>query len=215
MKYFKLSTLLLLIIFTTACSTLEVKTNATAFYVAEFKSTGSIFILSADAEKNNSLEFAHYKQKIEDKLVVAGYSIAANADVAEYIAIVAYGIDNGKTSVISTPIFSSPNALYGGRLSSNPHRPYMMPSYSVVGTSTDSFTTYTRAIALDIVDAKSLKTVTIEQAQKVYESRVKSTGKCAVIAGVFDQLLEAMFQNFPGDNGKTITAAIPYDGQCD
>lgn len=215
MTYLKLSSLFFIAVFTTACSTMEVKTNTTAFYVSEYKSAGSIFVISADAEKNNSLEFANYKKKIEAKLVVTGYSIAANADLAEYIASVAYGIGNGKTSVILTPRLSSPNALYGGRLSTKPYRHYMMPSYDVVGASANLITTYTRAIKLDIVVAKSLKKGKIDQAQKVYESKVKSTGECAVIAGIFDQLLEAMFQNFPGDNGKTITATIPYDGQCD
>lgn len=215
MTYLKLSSLFFITVFTTACSTMEVKTHTTAFYISEYTSTGSIFVISADAEKNNSLEFANYKKKIEAKLAVTGYSIAANADLAEYIAIVAYGTGNGKKSVILSPIISSPNALYGGRLSTNPYRHYMMTSYSAVATSANTITTYTRAIALDIVVAKSFKTGKIDKAQKVYESKVKSTGECAVVAGIFDQLLEAMFQNFPGDNGKTITATIPYDGRCD
>ena len=86
-----------------------------------------------------------------------------------------------------------------------------MPTYGVVGSSTSSSTTYTRAIALDIVDANSLKA---DQPKKVYESRVKSSGSCSVIAGVFNELLEAMFKGFPGDNGKTRSAQIPYKGQC-
>ncbi|WP_298942172.1 hypothetical protein [uncultured Psychromonas sp.] len=215
MKHLKLSILLLFVTFITACSMIKINTSTTAFYTPEFTSTGSIAVIPADIENNNSLEFSHYKQKIEDKLRLAGYSIAANSDTAEYIAIVAYGIDDGETSLISTPIFSSPNALRGGRLAKSKHR-YSMPRYHrrVIGTSTSSITTYNRALALDIVEASSLKNGPEDDAKKVYESRVKSVGECGVVAGVFNELLEAMFTNFPGESGQTINAKIPYDGQC-
>ena len=84
----------------------------------------------------------------------------------------------------------------------------------VIGTSTSSITTYNRALALDIVEASSLKNGPEDDAKKVYESRVKSVGECGVVAGVFNELLEAMFTKFPGESGQTITAKIPYDGQC-
>ena len=216
MKHLKLSILLLSVIFISACSLVKISTTTTAFYIPEFTSTGSISVVSADEEKSNSLEFAHYKQKIEDKLVLAGYSIATNSDSAKYIAIVAYGIDDGETSVISTPIFSSPNTFYGGRLTKPRHR-YSMPHYKhrVIGAATSSITTYNRALALDIVEADSLKNKTDKEAvKKTYESRVKSLGECDVVAGVFNELLEAMFTNFPGESGETITAKIPYTGQC-
>lgn len=215
MKHLKLSILLLFVTFITACSMTKINTTTTTFYTPEFTSSGSISVIPADIENSNSLEFAHYKQKIEEKLHFSGYSIAANSDTAEYIAIVAYGIDEGETSIISTPIFSSPNALHGGRLASPKHR-YSMPRYHrrVVGTSTSSITTYNRALALDIVEAASLKSGSEDNAKKVYESRVKSVGECGVVAGVFNELLKAMFTNFPGENGQTITAKIPYDGQC-
>ena len=54
---------------------------------------------------NNSLEFAHYKAKFERKLGESGYTVVQNSEAAQYIALVAYGIDSGKTKVVSTPIF--------------------------------------------------------------------------------------------------------------
>lgn len=218
MKYLKIIALGLCVLYITGCTSVHTKT--TAFYTPTYASSGSIFVISVDAEKNNSLEFASYKKKFEDKLASYGYSIATNANDAEYIAIVAYGIDNGKSAVVSTPIFGqtgggttySSGTIYGtGGSASYSGSSYTMPTYGVVGSSTSSSTTYTRAIALDIVDANSLKA---DQPKKVYESRVKSSGSCSVIAGVFNELLEAMFKGFPGDNGKTRSAQIPYKGQC-
>ncbi len=200
------------------CAT--VVTRTTAFYTSDYTTSGSIFVIPADAEKNNSLEFASYKKRFEDKLSTNGYSIVTNANDAKYIAIVAFGIDNGKSSVVSMPLFGqtgggttySSGTVYGtGGSASYSGSSYTMPTYGIVGSSTSSATTYTRAIALDIVEAKSLKT---GKPKKIYEARVKSSGTCSVIAGVFNELLEAMFKEFPGDNGKTRLAEIPYKGEC-
>ena len=86
-----------------------------------------------------------------------------------------------------------------------------MPTYGVVGSGTRSVTAYTRAIALDIVDAESMKK---GSPRKVYEGRVKSTGKCSIIVEVFDEMLEAMFTDFPGESGKTRRMSVSGDFNC-
>jgi len=48
-----------------------------------------------------------------------------------------------------------------------------MPTYGVIGSSTGSVTQFTRAIALDVIDAKS----TDNNIKKVYEARAKKHGK--------------------------------------
>ena len=50
--------------------------------------------------------------------------------------------------------------------------------------------------------------------KKVYEARAKSTGSCSVIAGVFEEILEAMFKDFPGINGKVRSVEVPSKGGC-
>lgn len=194
-----------------------VRTTTTTFYVPDHNKRGSIYVVSASAEANNSLEFKHYKERFEHKLVAAGYSIAKNTNDAQFIAIVSYGIDTGRTSIVSTPIFGqtsggttySSGTVYGyGSSASYSGTSYTMPTYGIVGTATGSVQVYTRAIAMDIVDAQSLKT---ETPNKIYEIRAKSTGSCSVIAEVFDEMLEAMFKKFPGESGKSITIEIPLD----
>ena len=205
MKIINIVPVLICTLFLSGCA--AVQTRTTAFYLPEYTPSDSIAVISADADKNNSLEFANYKKKFETRLAASGYKIVANPDDAKYIAVIAYGIDNGKTSAVSSPVFGPAysGAAYSGSNS------YTMPDYGVVGSSTGLTTTYTRAIALDIVDAASLKS---GQPRKVYESRVKSSGTCNVIAGVFNELLKAMFEEFPGENGKTRKASIPFKGQC-
>lgn len=86
-----------------------------------------------------------------------------------------------------------------------------MPTFGVVGSAVGSATEYTRVIALDIVEAQGLKD---GKAVKVYEARAKSSGSCGVFAGVFEEMLEALFEGFPGDDGKVRKSVIGSKGDC-
>lgn len=190
-----------------ACSAFQQKvdTHTTVFYIPDFKVEGTIAVLAADEKLANSLEFAHYRSKFETKLKTAGYAIEADAAKAKYIALVAYGIDNGETSVVSTPIFGFTG---GGYYVDNQ---YIMPSYGVVDVMNQSVTTFTRAIAMDIILAESLKTPKII---KLYEIRTKSIGGCSVMVEVFDEMLEAMFNGFPSLNATHRKDSIPANIDC-
>lgn len=197
---------LLFIIILSGCNAIapSVRTNITAFYEDQYSPRGTISVVASDVEVNNSLEWAAYKKKFETKLADNGYIIEKDPNNARFIALVAYGIDNGETAIVSTPIYGQTG---GGTTTTTgtagnvnyTATSYTMPIYGVVGTSTNSQTEYTRAIALDIIDADSLKD---DLPKKVYEGRAKSTGTCSVIVEVFDEMLEAIFTGFPGENGR-------------
>jgi hypothetical protein len=209
-----------LILFLTGCASMRVETNSTAFYSSDFRPHGTISVLAAQAELNSSLEFAVYKQKFEAKLVATGYQIEADAQNADFIALVAYGIDSGKTMTMTTPIFghTGGGTVYssGNIVTPDGNRrynamSYQMPTYGVVGTVNNVATLYNRAIALDIVVAKSLSTGKV---QKVYEARTSSEGGCPVIVEVFDEMLEAMFNAFPGENGRNRHLVLKGEYNC-
>lgn len=198
----------------------NVVSNNTAFYVDSYSPKGVISVVSGESDVNQSLEFLMYKKKFETQLSIAGYTIGNDPNKADYIALVAYGIDDGKTSQVSTPIFGqtgggttySSGAVYGtGGSATYSGTSYTMPTYGVVGSSTGSVTKYKRAVALDIVEASSFKE---GKPKKVYEGRTTSEGKCSVIVEVFDEMLEAMFSDFPGKNGRNRVQAVPLDGNC-
>jgi hypothetical protein len=202
------------------CMTGRVQTNNVAFYQPDFTPLGTIWVIAADAEVNSSLEFATYKRKIEEKLSIVGYEIASSADRADHIAFVAYGIDTGESATRSTPVFgqtgggttyssgtantSEGSIFYSGST-------YSMPTYGVVGSVNQSVAMYNRVIALDIVGAASLRD---GAPQKIYEGRTTSTGSCGVITEVFDEMLDAMFQGFPGENGRNRRLVVPGTFNC-
>lgn len=219
MRIQKIFTFLAVIILT-GCATPRVVTNNTAFFVDSYAPRGTISVVSGKEEVNNSLEFAAYRRKFEKKLSEVGYAIESDPNKADFIALVAYGIDNGETSTVSTPIFgqtsggttySSGTVSGSGGSVNYSGTSYTMPTYGVVGSSTGSVTTYNRAIALDIVEAKSFKE---GKPKKVYEGRTKSKGSCSVIVEVFDEMLEAMFSDFPGENGRNRKQVVPGVFNC-
>jgi hypothetical protein len=199
---------LLLMVFISGCATIDATTSR--FYAPDYKNVGTIAVIASVAEVNNSLEFSHYKPRFENKLAANGYTIVSNPSDAKYVALVAYGIDEGQSGVVSTPIFgqtvggTTTFSSYGGSF-------YTMPTYGMVGSATQSITRYSRAIALDIVDSASIKE---GKPKKVFELRTKSVGSSSAISCVFNEMLDAMFKDFPGESGKAKSVTLQYNGDC-
>ena len=198
----------------------KIRTTTTTFYAPEHQQRGAIIVMSLDRQANNSLAFKHYQSKFNDKLKAQGYSIARSVEESDYIALVSYGIDHGKSSIISTPIvgqisggteYRSGTVYIDGKKTTYSGFSYTMPVYGVVGSSTRTITKYTRAIAMDIVKTDSFK---LKKPVKMYEVRAKSVGNCSVMLDVFDEMLEAMFTNFPNESGKAIVVAVDSDSNC-
>ena len=198
---------LLLGAFLSGCATVD--TTFTTFYSPEYKNAGSISVVAAATEVNSSLEFAHYKARFEKQLASHGYTIKNNPSEAEYIALVAYGIDEGKSAIVSTPIFAQTGG--GATFTSYGTSSYTMPSFGVVASSTNSVTKYTRGIALDIVSAKDLQA---GHPKKLFELRAKSVGICSTIAAVFDEMIESIFTDFPVESGKSRKVTVQAKSDC-
>lgn len=197
----------------------HVRGTTTSFYVPEYRPGGTISVIAADESVNQSLEFQLYKTKIEQRLSAAGYRVAP-ISAADQVALVAYGIDTGQTSAVSTPIFGQTGGgtsyhsgtVYGsGGSASYNGTSYSMPRYGVVGSYTGSQTTYGRAIAIDIVNMPKSKT---DPVKSLYQGRVISRGSCGAISEVFDEMLEIMFKNFPGESGKSKAMEVSGDFNC-
>ncbi len=219
-RYWKPWTVLGMVVWMlTGCGN-SVRTTTTVFFAPDHQQRGTIFVMSPDSQVQHSLAFKYYQSRFNDKLKALGYRIAPSAKEAEFIALVSYGIDQGKDSVVSLPVlgqmgggmeYQSGTVVIDGKKTTYSGVHYRMPEYGVVGTSTQTVTTYTRAIAMDIIKADTLQS---DLPQKVYEVRAISVGNCAVFLEVFDEMLEAMFMNFPNKNAQAVTVSVESDSQC-
>lgn len=190
-----------------------IRTTTTSIYVPEHALRGSIYVAAANATLDTSVEFAPYLSRFEKKLAANGYSITRRASDAQFIALVAYGIDAGKTEIVSAQIFgqTAGGNSYPAAAGHGPADRYTMPSYGSADSSVAVAEKFTRAIAMDIVAADSLKSGT---PRKIYEIRATSTGGCSAMAEVFDEMLEAMFFDFPGDSGVPRTVEVGGEFNC-
>lgn len=190
------------------CSAKVVETQVTSFQGDRSQARGRIYVETIAPESGSSLEDLEYKRKILLKLEAAGYTPTEDSKTADFVAFVSYGIDAGKEVLVSSPVFGSTgggtthsSGTVSGDLGSTTWSgtSYTMPKFGIVGSETESETMYRRQIAMDIVSAESLDS---DQISKQYEIRAISRGSSSMLVMVFDEMLEAIFQDFPGEHGK-------------
>lgn len=209
------------------CETMQprVVSDVTA-YSSTTNFTGKRVHLSAfPVEKNNSLEWQAFKQKIAIKLLQQGMS-ATDLESADYVAFVSYGIDGGTTSqyTYSTPIYGQTGGgttTHSGSVStygssgSYGYGTYSgtsttMPTFGVVGSrvNTGTSTTFKRNLAIDIVTKDTLNSSSPE---KLFEGRLISSGSCGILGDVIDEMIDALFLKFPSGSGRV---TVPGTFNC-
>lgn len=182
-------------------------------------------VVAYQAERQQTLEFATYRKVLEGRLAQRGFVIVATPREADAVAYVSYGIDSGttQTDMVAVPQFGqtgggttyhtgSVRSPTGG-FASYSGTSYAMPTFGVTGYTAQAVTSerFARHLAIDVVDRASL-----DQGAPVrlYEGRLVSRGSCPSFAGVFDALVEAMFQDWPGESGRARTIDVAWAGRC-
>jgi hypothetical protein len=185
-----------------------VRSDIATFHRLTASDRGTIAVVASDPAKRESLEFGEHAARVAAHLARHGFAAAVPGQRPDYIAMLDYGIDDGRsvTRTVSTPITET---VYDRPLARGlpPQETQRIAGYS---TSTRSETAYTRYVALDIMRADSAGGA----AEKLYEARLKSTGSCKWFAAVADQPFAAMFETFPGESGKTRTVRQESPGSC-
>ena len=207
----------------------KVRSNLEAFH--ELPNNGnaqSVVILSANKEKEGSIEFRTYREKLAAKLRAEGYNVipAASGVSPKYVAYFAYGIDDGQliSQNISVPQWGVTGYTGGqttgtfntfGNTTTYSGTTNLNPSYGITGYSTSTVTSqvYTRAIVLDFYDVERLRANQGQnmKAAQVYSGKLTSSGSCGSVSAVLDSLLEALFKDFPGQSGTARTIDVPFD----
>lgn len=205
----------------------HVQSNITTFHVLPTKNVGkTVAIFPGNSEDQSSLERKAYVAKLAQHFESVGYHVVdyAGHQKPDYVAIFAYGIDSGTPVTESYAIPQWGVTGYSGAVTTGTINTYgsygtysgtttVIPQYGITGysTGTTTSTEYNRAIVLALFDTAKIVAgdkASVE-ASKVYESKLISHGRCGSMAGVMDTLLDALFQDFPGESGKARTVDIP------
>lgn len=175
----------------------QVTSEVTRFHRVAPPQGETIAILPMDKRKTGSLEFARYAAMVASRLSAIGYNVVASGTPQLY-ARVDYSVGAGETRIQSW----SGNYVHYHFYYGHPH-PFYMGAYWDE-PSVYAYTVYPRQLILNIEQAKD--------GAVVFEGKVKSYGTEDNLNEVMPYLVDAMFQNFPGESGVTRVVTIRKRG---
>ena len=169
------------------------------------------------------LEFNSYAGIVAQQLAARGYRQAPSTAAADMLVKVGYGVDEGRQEVYVDPVARDPffyggyygrpyfsrYGYYGGYRSPfywgwNDPFWYASPYGGYGGGYRDAIRTYTvynSALDLNIVRR-------VDNAP-LFDGRAAARSQTDELGTLVPNLIEAMFTNFPGENGKTVKITIP------
>jgi len=195
-KIVKISGLIAVLIILANCSS-GIKNNVTRFHQLPAPAGETIEVIAMDPTLQQSIEFGSYAQMIGRKLGSAGYNPPAG-NATHYVAeigytIVALGgevIENGSTVSVGVGMGS------GGRRGGTSMGVGLSTSF---GSSTN---------APQYVSALSMNIINLSTGERLYEGHVESINRNQNLAEIMPFMIEALFQDFPGENASSNTVTI-------
>jgi uncharacterized protein DUF4136 len=197
-----------------ACAT-GLPTQVSRFQAMPAPQGQSFVVQPADPDNRGGLEFSQYADLVRRHLIAQGYGEAPSASAASLVVSLDYGVDNGRTEVVSYPGTGFGYGRFG-------HRPYWSRFgrfgrrspfyygwddpywYSPFGYGYDdvrSYTVYTSYLDLDIRRAAD--------GQSAFEGTAKARSRDDDLQRLVPNLVEAMFTGFPGNSGETVRITVP------
>lgn len=184
---------------------------------------GSIYVADFSDNEGEDLLFKKYVSTLENYFFGHGFRVVDDVQEADYVAFISYGIGPPIINTYSVPLYSytpGRRSQWTSNIYSNQYgyigyvttTKYTMPKYERVGTSIKSYITFQRNFAMDILSVDSV--LKKAPAKKIYEGRIKSIGKCNTVDAVMSELIQIMFQDFPGTQGTknvdVFSVTTPY-----
>lgn len=154
----------------------------------------------ADEIKNN-LQTGFYLEKIKKRLAKHNFIEHPEANIE---LLFVYGVDDGKVHIGSAPVYGRTGIEsahtynnYGIGISNTEYT----PSYGVVGSSSYTYTLYTRRVLVTMYDT--------EQKQIIYQAEAVNETTDPTSTS-FEPMFDAIFKKFPQKSGtsKVITTYV-------
>jgi Domain of unknown function (DUF4136) len=181
----------------------------------------SFAVVASDPKRDGSLEFSQYAGLVGSKLSALGYQPAANADAANLIVKLDYGVDEGKEKLRSAPGSGFGYGFGGfgpwdrfGRLGYGHgygsrygygrsgfiygfHDPFL---FGYGQDQVESYTVFTSGLDLTI-ERKA-------NGERLFEGKAKAMSSDDNLTRLVPNLVEAMFTGFPGNSGETVKITV-------
>ncbi len=167
--------------------------------------TGQTFALAPqDEARAGSLEFQSYARLVAAELSQRGFRESGTGQ-ADLTVRIDYGAGPGRERLATRPGFASPWGWYGRGWWGRPlwwggfYDPFWGPGFGA--PEVYSFTVY--PAFLDVEIRRAADNVA------VFESRAETTTRINDLPSTMPQLVEAMFQDFPGEGSRSRIVRVP------
>lgn len=195
----------------TGCAT-SFKADVARFQQLPAPAGQSFAIVSDDPRLAGGLEFGHYAELVGRRLSQTGYVAASDPARADLIVRVAYDVDNGREKVRSTGFAGGPYGGWGGGGwgwgGGRWGRPWGYGFYDpwLFGpgggyNDVSSYTVYTSDLSVKIDRAADNR--------RLFEGKASAQSLSNKLTYLVPNLIDAMFTNFPGQNGESVKITLP------
>lgn len=181
----------------TACQPV-VRTQIQTFHSeSETLAAGNVFIAPAGGEDMDTLEFQYYRNILATKLAQIGLQSSSKAE-ATYLATLGFAVSRQEKDKPSSRVFVSG---FWGRY---PH------SGVVLSDDLGPDFEYVREISLTI----DKKAPPAAEKSQLLQVRASSEGACQHVSVVFDEMLDAIFQDLWRANGSVVSVKVKGEASC-
>jgi len=170
----------------------------------------TFFVVPGGGMANNGgLEFQRYAGLVAQQLQARGYAPATSPQTATMVVQLGYGIDKGQVRYVEDPFYRSHfydpyySSFYYPRFGYRSRFLYGWNDPFWYGGGVDSYVEYRSQIDLHIRAHGSNA--------PLFDGRAQARSVTDRLDVVVPSLVEAMFTNFPGQNGETVKITIPTD----
>jgi Domain of unknown function (DUF4136) len=192
-----------------ACAT-QVRTQVTRFNHMPAVANGDTFAVVPIKEQASSLEWEHYAELVAQQLASNGYARLPLSEVAraKYGVLFSYTIDRGRTVTTEVPVVNQiPGSTTTFSYGSNSGVAYTQPTYSV-NWEPATATMFARELELEIFDTQQ-NWASQGHSPPIFQADARSAGVSGSLAPVMPAMIAAVFKDFPGKSGETISVSAP------
>ncbi|AWW75854.1 lipoprotein transmembrane [Erythrobacter sp. KY5] len=169
-------------------------------------------VVPEDPQLAGGLEFSLYADMVAAEMAQLGYTRAANPENANLLVRFDYTIDNGRERIRTQPGVGGFGAFgpwgpwggFGGWRGGWGYG-FADPFFGGFGgPNVRSYTIFTSGIDL-LIDNTST-------GERVFEGRAESVSRSNRLQNIVPNLVDAIFTDFPGNNGEAVRITIREDG---
>lgn len=218
MKRLNFWTLALLALFLGACAA-SISSNVTRFNDLSAPQGESFIVIAKNPARDGSLELMNYAARVSERLQAEGY-VPAGSGTPDLIVTVDFGVSDPleNDTIRRRPPYFGPT-YFGHRYGYYPYyyNPYYYSYYGYYGGTYGLGSFYHNRYAY-LYDTGDYRRIVYERVfemaiQKndgpfVFEGRAVSIGRSKDLPKVMPLMIDALFSEFPGENGSTVRVTI-------